>query len=142
MNPIAASEQLCASGNRFLHLRIQAEQNCFGRKRTDFGRLIERVADLERAHSFDKFLQKIIVDFVRDDETFRRDARLARIDRARFHSDGECLVHIRTGHHDERIASAELEHALLDFARGDTGDGAARAIAARERHRFHSWIDN
>ena len=49
-------------------------------------------------------------------------------------------VEIRGRHDDERIAAAELEHALLDPLRRVRRHARAGRLAAGERRRFHALV--
>src|SRR5436305_1922644 len=80
------------------------------------------------------------VDRLRDDETFRRDTRLAGVDRARFHADRARILEVGAGHHDERIAPAKLEHALLDLTRRAARHLRSGAVAACQRDRLYPRI--
>ena len=112
----------------------------FGRERTDLRFRIQRIADFQRAHFVDKLLDVVLINFLGDNETLRRDAGLPGIDRARFHADFRRHFQIRARHDDERIAAAEFEHAFLDLPRGGAGDFAAGALASRQRDRFHARV--
>ena len=142
VHAITAGQQFRAGRDRFLHLLVHAVENLFRGERADLSRLIERIADFQRAHSLDKLIEKLVVNLVGDEKSFCRDARLAAVDRARFDRGGKGAFEICARHDDERIAAAELEHALFDFARGRARDRAARFLAAGERDRFHARIDN
>jgi hypothetical protein len=70
-----------------------------------------------------------------DHEPLGRDARLAVVDGAGGDRGRRRLLDLRRGQHHERVAAAELEHALLDAAGGPAADRGAGALAAGERHR-------
>src|ERR1700676_4110018 len=121
---------------------MDAVENLLRRQRTNLSRLVERIADFQRAHSFDKLAQKNVVNFVGNKKSLSCDARLTAVDRSRFNGSRECAFEIRARHDDERVAAAELEHSFFDFTRGDARDCASRALASGKRYRFHPWIDN
>ena len=64
------------------------------------------------------------------------------VDDACFDRSAECTLEVCTGHHDEGVAAAELEHAFLDLARRRARHCAPGFFAAGQRHRFDAWIDN
>ena len=53
---------------------MHALKNVFCRQGSDLGRFVEWITDLQCAHTFDKLPKKFIVDFVRDQKPFRRNA--------------------------------------------------------------------
>src|SRR6185295_19032562 len=98
-----------------LHLLVEIVQDLRRRKWSDLRRLFQRIADTQRLHLADKLALKLFVDFSGDDKTFRSDARLAVVDRARFDSSPHRLVEVGRGHDDERIAATELQDSLLNL---------------------------
>src|SRR5205814_8118084 len=119
-----------------------ALKNVFRRQRSDLGRFVEWIADLQCAHTFDKLPKKFIVNFVRDEKPLRRNAGLAIINCARFDCSSQCCFEIAARHDDERIASTQLEHTFLDVACGGAGDRASGFFTSGERDCLHPWIDN
>src|SRR5439155_6345961 len=90
----------------------------------------------------DELTEKLIINFVRDEKSFRCDARLPGVDGARFDRSAQCALEVRGWHHDERIAAAELEHALLYLSRCGARHCAPGFFAASQRYCFHARIDN
>src|ERR1700736_1620721 len=121
---------------------MDAVENLLRRQRTNLSRLVERIADFQRAHSFDKLAQKIVVNCVSNKKSFSGDARLTAVDRSCFNGSRKCAFEISARHDDERVAAAELEHSFFDFARGRARDGASREIASGKDHRFRPWVEN
>src|SRR5436190_19352745 len=121
---------------------MHAVQNLLGRKRADLGRFVEWVADFQRSYLLDEFFEKIVVNPVGDKKSFRRDARLTGVNHARFHGRAHRQSKIGAWHDDERVAAAELEHALLNFPGRRDAYRATGFFAASERHGFNSRIDN
>src|SRR5207237_8942925 len=114
---IATGQPFGTVGHRFLDLLVHAVQNLFGREWPDLGRFVKWIAHFQRAHLLDELLQKTVVNFVGDEKSFRRDTRLAGVDRARFDGSSDRKFEIGAWHDDERIAATELEHGLFNFAR-------------------------
>src|SRR5207245_8834786 len=107
---------------------MDAVENLLRRQRTNLSRLIERIADFQCAHSFDKLAQKIVINFVVDKKSFSCDARLTAVDRSRFNGSRECRFEFRARYDYERVASADLEYSFFYFGRGRARDGAPRAF--------------
>ena len=137
MNSISAGQQFRAGRDRFLNLLVHALQNLFSRERPDLSRLIQRIADFQRTHAFNKLPNKFVVNLVRDEKPLRRDARLATVNCPCFDCGAERGFEIGARHHNERIAPAEFEHTFLDVPRGEAGNRASRFFAASERYRRH-----
>jgi hypothetical protein len=68
-----------------------------------------------------------------DDETLGRNAGLTAVHRAGFDTGLHGLVEIGTGHHDERIASAELQDDLLDLVARFRGDALSGGFTSGQR---------
>ena len=119
---------------------VESLENLWCGKWADVGRLVQRVAHLERPHPLHKGLLESIVERRRHDEPFGGNARLAIVD-------GPCLdrrvdgaIELGAGHHDERVAAAELENRLLDVLAGRPADRAPCAFASRQRHGCHARV--
>src|ERR1700676_3194906 len=121
---------------------MEAVENLRRREWADLGCFIQRVANFQRAHSFDKLAQENVVNSIGNKKSLSCDARLTAVDRSRFNGSRECAFEISARHDDERVAAAELEDSFFDFARGCAGDSAAGFLAACKGDRFRAWIDN
>ena len=76
-----------------------------------------------------------VVDRVGDDEALGGDARLAVVDDARLHRRRDRARQVGARQHDERVAAAQLEHALLDVLAGGRRDRRARRPRCRSPSR-------
>src|SRR3989449_3915440 len=117
------------------HLLLDVLEDLFRGERTDVRRVVLRVADLEGAHALDESLLELGGDLLVHDEPLGRDAALPGVLHARRHGDLRCLVEIRAGENDERIAAAQLEDRLLELRARSRRDAAARSVAAGQRRR-------
>ena len=131
----AAGQHARAARDGVGHLRRQRLDEVGSRHRAELRRRIQRIADPQRGHRRDEPLGELVGDRRGHDEPLGGDARLAAVERARLDGGGHRLRQIGRGHDDERIAAAELEHALLQRAAGAARDVASGAIAAGQRHR-------
>jgi hypothetical protein len=73
-----------------------------------------------------------VVDLVRNEEAFGRDAGLAAVDASRAHGGLYCKVKVCRRHDDKRVAAAELEDGFLDEPTCLGSDGASGGLAAGE----------
>ena len=128
------------SRKRRLHLLVHVFEDLSGGQWSDFRRFLKWISHFQRFHLFHKAPFKIIVDNCANDKALGGDARLAIVDGARFYRSRYGLIEIRRRHNEERIATAQLQNSLLDFAAGDGGNAAAGRFAASECGGSHATI--
>ena len=116
--------------------------NLFRRERSQIRRFVERITNSQRVHFRHEAFDVATVNRFGDDEALRRDAGLPAIHAARFHTRRGRIFQIGARHNDERIAPAQLQHALLDLPRGPTRHLRAGAFAPGQGHGLHSRIVN
>src|SRR5712692_11320064 len=68
LRALAADQDLRARGDAYLHLFLQISQNLFSRQRTDVSRLVQRIANPQRLHAFNKSLLKLFINLRMNDE--------------------------------------------------------------------------
>src|SRR5689334_8944725 len=95
IDALATGEHARARRDCFLHLLIQILDDLRCREWTDLGCLFQRIADAQRFHLFDKSPFKLFVNFGRNDEALRRDARLPVVDGACFYCRRDRFLQIR-----------------------------------------------
>ena len=126
--------------HRLLHIRVQ-RSNCIGiREWTKFCLVICRIADHQRLHARDKFSLKCICNRLGNDEALGRNTGLPVIDDSGLHRRLDRCIQVRAGHHDKRIAAAELKHNFLDSLGRAHTHLDARLLAARQRCGHNTWI--
>ena len=137
----AAEEQLGAALDRLLHLPVQRRPQIVARLRADLGVAVKRVAHgCATASPRQKSPRNALRHFLDDDEALRSDTALPAVDQARIRRRLRRLLNVGVFQDDERVASAELEHGLLDLAARLLGHFAAGAIAAGQRDRADARI--
>ena len=82
----------------------------------------------------------LVVNCIGNNEALCCDAGLTGIHHPRFHPSRERVLEFCARHHDKRIAAAELEHALFQFASSGARYRTTGALASSKRDRFHSRI--
>ena len=82
-------------------------------ERADFRFRIQWIAHLGRLHLFHKALLEFLAHLVDDDEALCRDTALPRVDQPALGANRRSEIEIGVFQHEIGIASAELEHALL-----------------------------
>ena len=101
---------------------------CDGRQRSNLRRLAHRIADNLRGHALHEALLELAVYRLVHDEALGGDAALAVVDAARLHCVLDRFRQIGRRHHNERVAAAQLKHALLDQVAGLRRNSAARSL--------------
>ena len=67
-----------------LDLIVHTLQNLLCRERTNFSSRIHRIANLQCTHPVNELIEKLIVNFVRNEKSLGRDARLSGVNGAGF----------------------------------------------------------
>src|SRR5215211_5768734 len=121
-------------------LRVHVFEDLGRGERPHVGVLVHRVADLEGGHALHEAALELVGDLLVDDDPLGVDARLPVVERARSDGSADGRLQIRRGHHDERVAPAELEYARLDVLPRLGADLPARTLAAGQRRRPHPRV--
>ena len=100
----------------------------------------ERVPQATRAHLGDEPLEKAVEHPLDHDEPLGRDAALATVDEPRVGRGSRRHIEVGVLEHDERIAAAQLEHALLEVTPGLRGHRGPRSLAPGEGHGPHARV--
>ena len=108
--------------------------------RPDLARGVERVAYLPGAHFAREPLQEALRHAFQHNEALGGDAALTAVDETRLRCRGGGPRQIRVLEHDERIASAQLEHRLLQVPPRLRRHLAPGAVRAGESHGAHAGI--
>src|SRR3712207_1142058 len=137
---LAASEDTGTGLDALSDLPVHVLEDLGRGERPHVGLLTHRVADLERRHLLHEAALELVGYLLVDDDPFRVDARLPVVERARGDGGPYGLLQIRAGHHDERVAPTQLEHARLDVLPRLFADATTSTLAAGERHRLDSRI--
>src|SRR3954453_1001105 len=117
---MSASKQTSPARDRLLHVGMQRGNRFWIRQRANIGLRVERIAEFQRLHPFDKSALELVRNRFGNDETFGRDARLPVVDDASIHRSRNRRLQIGARHHDEWIAPAQLKNYLLNtLRRGD-----------------------
>src|SRR5205814_3881777 len=111
-------------------------------RETDFSSRIHWVANFQCGHPVDELVKKLFVNFVCNEESLCRDARLFGGDGGGFDCLAQRAFEIRAWHHDKCIAPAQLEHTFFDLTCGRARHRAPRFFAACQRDRLYTRVDN
>jgi len=117
----------------------RADAAC-GREGTDVGSRVEWVSDGQRLHSSNKLALELFRDLLRDDKALGGNAGLSVVQDACPHSDLDRSVQVGCGHHDERIAAAQLKNHLLDAFGRSHRDLDAGILASGDGGRDNAGI--
>ena len=110
------------------------------RARTDRRRLVGGVAGSLALRECDEAFEERVVNRRDRNEAFGGDATLPGVLKARLHRSFGGAFDVGVVEHDERVGTAEFEHAFFQRRAGGGGDGDAGSFGAGERHRGDARI--
>jgi len=126
----AAEQQRGAFFEGGAHLLVEFVAQVETCHRADVGVGGQRIADLQLARGFDEFTGEFLDHAFFDDQALGRGAHLAGVLVTANHGSLHGFVEIGVVEHDERIRTAQFQHAFLQCGTGLGTDGHAGAYAA------------
>ena len=133
MPGFSAGDQTSAARQRLADLFADRIAQIGARARTDLHALFHRIADDLRACERAEAFEKLVVDGLFNDEALGRDAAFAVVLKARLDGGRGRRLHVGVGEDDERVGTAQFEHALFECVAGRASDGHPGAFAPGQR---------
>ena len=109
----AAAEQAGAGANRFFDPVDGADGVALADERTDVGGFIQRIANFQFLHAFDKKIGELAVDRVLDQNALHGNAGLTGIGEASGNAAFGGIVEVGVAVHDDGGIAAQFEHDFL-----------------------------